>query len=497
MNIFQEHRNRQIIPRWLPFKYRCFLTPTDSINKDYVNGMISEYELIIKAKKWQEHKKIEYAIDLLSSAHIAKGDLNTTVKEAALYTVKNSNTIVNNVIEIANLILKGFKEISIDHMETINSIKQKIHHLKRETRSNYRDPFIFLDIAFYYTLLAQNDVAEKNVRIALIIGRHNSYVLRAASRFYLHYKNDPEESLHILRNSPLTPKYPELLSSEIAISEAFKLKSPFIGRGKKQLFLVDTHPYLLSELAGTIGTLELSSYSLSNARKAFRIASKCPTENTVAQIKWLGDKVPISFPKIDKFHIKAAFEADSISLYRKEKFKDCLIASKKWLAYQPFSSKAAMWAASIASVALEDFKTSIDILKRAIISSPNSFTLRNNLAYSYASMNKVKEATEEINKIKEKNLTDTDKVVALATLGLINYRKGNTLDGYDLYTKAINKFRQLGDSNLLLIAEIYHLREKINANIDIDRSEIRKVLRKAKKSGIKGHAVLAMFKKLS
>ncbi|MGH7494928.1 MAG: hypothetical protein ACREOO_21355 [bacterium] len=101
---------------------------------------------------------------------------------------------------------------------------------------------------------------------------------------------------------------------------------------------------MLAKLAGTVGTMELNSFSSQKAKKFFRIAAKCPDENTFAQLQWVSQR--FSFPAgiEEQCKPKAMFAADAIAHYRAERLGEALDSAIKWMRFQPFASRPAVFA---------------------------------------------------------------------------------------------------------------------------------------------------------
>ena len=490
MNIFEEEKNRQIIPRWLPFRETCKLIPPQAIDTSWMSRSVSPEALAIKRLEWNAHHHLIYAIDLVCSANLVGETNDSAVREAAAFILQESET-TPTVRGVASLLLKRDAEpYSIDTV-AVPEIRQRIH-LLRKAAAGSRDPFLFLDLAFYYTLLAQNLKAVRCVGIALALGDDNPIVLRAAARFHLHADRSPEKALSLLRKASVTPYHPLLLASEISISEAFELKSPFRRIGGR-LLLADFHPWILAELAGTVGTLELNSQSTRRAKEAFRLAVRCPNENTLAQLQWISNRLSVPVNIEPSCRPEATFEADTIVHFRAEEYGQALDSAVKWMRFQPFTARPAVLASFISSVALEDYDTSIALLREALIASPDSFTLRNNLVFALASKGQTEEAFESMRPVDTGRLSPKDAAVASATLGLIAFRRGETEQGREFYSAASREFGRLGDKHHAIVAEVFWAREEHLARTKQSAEVVARALSKSK--NLKGFKVVEQLKR--
>jgi tetratricopeptide (TPR) repeat protein len=490
MNVFEEHKNRQIIPRWLPLGETCKLIPPDAIDTSWMLSPLSLDALAAKREAWRDNRHLVYAIDLVCSANLIGEISDTEIFEAASFILEGSE-VAPTVRDVALRILKRDIEPYSIAALSLSEIRQRIHLLRKKAPGS-RDPFLFLDLAFNYSLSAQNVKAARCVEVALALGDNNPIVLRAAARFYLHAHRSPDRALHLLRAAALTPHHPLLVASEISISEAFGIKSPFRKIGR-QLLSADVHPWLLTELAGTIGTLEVNSQSIRRAKDAFRLASKCPNENSLAQMRWISNRCSIPLSMEASCKPDATFEADAIAHYRAEEFQGALDAAVKWMRFQPFSARPAILASFVASVALEEYDTAATLINEALVASPDSFILRNNLAFALASMGRVEDALQALMQVDRARVSPTDAAVADATLGLISFRRGEIERGRELYKAAISAFERLGDRRRAVVAEVFWAREECLASTAQSNEAVARVLPKSK--DFKGFKVLERLKR--
>jgi len=257
----------------------------------------------------------------------------------------------------------------------------------------------------------------------------------------------------------------------------------------------DFHPWTLAELAGTIGTLELNSQSTRRAKEAFRLAARCPNENTLAQLQWISNRLSVPVNIEASCRPEATFEADAIAHFRAEEYEQALDSAVKWMRFQPFTTRPADLASFISSVALEDYNTSIALLKEALVASPDSFILRNNLVFALASKGQTEEAFESMRHVDTGRLSPKDAAVASATSGLIAFRRGEIERGRGLYSAAIRDFGRLGDKHRAVIAEVFWAREEHLARTKQSAEVVASALSKSKH--LKGYKVVEQLKRIT
>jgi len=456
-------KDRQVIPRWHTYPLARWLGVTKfhaigpkkrSLDEDYGE----------RVRAWQEMGKISHASDLVGNALVLNNFDDQIATEAAEFILRNRPHATEPLIEVTTTFLRlarnePFPLPDIILPEDTKKFHIAIANIKKRTREYPRNPILWMDLAFYYSTLGQNKAADNAVKVALSLNKENRYLLRSSSRFYIHNKT-PDKALSFLRKSSVGQHDPWLLAAEIAISDI--LSSPS-KRHKTAKDLVVSHSipqYHLSELASVLGTIELKNGSWKRGKKLFAFALEDPTENVVAQAIFLnsllGDPIIILRPE----HLPDSYEAQTRVRFQKGDFQGSLEAAKKWFAYQPFSSRPAVAASYIASVALGRFEEASRIAKMGQAASPDEFMLKNNRAFSLASLGKTEEAKKVLETVFESKLPEPEKNVLAATRGVIEFREGNFEQGRKYYKTAIDSFKRHKDMRAEAVAKFFWAREE-------------------------------------
>ena len=288
-DIFDE--NRRLIPRWHTFKMaKAFrglmatrpLTPSIKLAKERHDKKLNDWKIFEAVPFAVEYLASSYALNEFSSSHAIR---------AAQFLLKRSDCVSSFVIELAQSFMNlanalPEKNDTSGHLSKKEDFNKGISLMKKEVRSYPRDHIRWIDLAFFYSAIGQNHKSEKCTEIALALNSENRFVLRSSSRFFLHI-DKPEKALYFLRKSANAKTDPWLIACEISISDSFRIKPQHIKRGKQALESPDLSPFSKSELAGTIGTLEIFNGALKKGKKLFKSALIDPTENTIAQAVWL------------------------------------------------------------------------------------------------------------------------------------------------------------------------------------------------------------------
>jgi len=463
MNSFEEERNRQIVPRWLPWRAACRQVPFDALIQSPLEGLVDDARFSKTRARWATECSRVNAADLVLTAFLS-GRLTDADAVVALKYLRSLDLDPHSTL---GLVAVGLTEESLalqpqaarQQDEDPRSI---IARVRATLDSHARDPLAYLDLAYAHSLLMQNTQAEKNLRVALALAPEHPLILRSAARFLLHIaeRGDPGQSLHLLRKARAVRHDPGVLAAEIAISEAFSLRSRNRKLGSSLAFSKDFHPFAVSELAGTIGTLEANHGSRKRAREALEVSARCPTENSLAQIEWISPRVGIEI-EAPADCAATPYEAQTLALFRDHDYDRALSAAVAWSEYQPLSSRPALTASHLASTWLDDHETSVQVLRAAVQYSPDSFALRNNLAFALASSGRLSEASDELGVTERLRLSPGDEAVRCATRGLLAFRAHDHEEGRRLYIEAESRFRSLRDPARHALAKVFHAREEI------------------------------------
>src|SRR5262249_9089606 len=150
--------------------------------------------------------------------------------------------------------------------------------LKAQRLSQPRNAFVWIDLARLYVLLGQSKPAEQAIKIALALAPYDRFILRSASRFYLH-TSDAEKGLALLRTNARTPEDPCLIAAELAVSTVLEKTPKFVTGAQNILNNGAAAPFHTSELACALGGLEMAAGKSRKANKLFETSLRAPTEN--------------------------------------------------------------------------------------------------------------------------------------------------------------------------------------------------------------------------
>lgn len=474
-NLF-EHKDRRVVPNWRSFGKTTVLGELNSIllesSVDNIETSIDEYII-----DWQLSRTVIHAADLLSAAIVNNKKENQTVKEAATFILKNENKSSKSQISLACQILNKtedkdlssrFNEVNLDNLPALIN-PEPVHEKIRVTKDmiNYfpYNPILYVELARFYSIIGQENKSIRAMQTALHLAPNNRFVLRSATRLFAHVNTDDEhlEYIHdLLRKNPMTAVDPWLTSAEISIATIRDRTSRFIKKGVDLINSKNISPLNYTELASSIGTVELLYGGHRKSRDLFKKALIKPNDNSLAQIEWASTKDTQLDIDPALFDVKMNFEALALDNFQNDNFDLALDNAAKWFIDMPFSKRPIMFGSNLATTILKDQKKSISFLNAGLISHPNDPQLINNLAYSLALDNKAEEAFDQLNKIR--NAADYDDVTNIcltATKGLAFFRSGFAEPGRQLYLEAIEETSRIKNRELNWIAILNYAREEI------------------------------------
>ena len=475
-NLF-EHKDRRVVPNWRSFGKTTALGELNSFQAES-NFPAQETSIEDYIIDWQINKTVIHAGDLLSAAIVNNQRSGKAVIEAADFILQNQAEATKSQISLANNILnkpverdltEGFKEVTLDTLPSLinpEPIRAKIKETKKLLLSFSQNPILYVELSRYYSILGQEENSIKAMKTALHLAPNNRFVLRCATRLFAHYQNDSNDHLNYihryLRKSPLTLVDPWLASAEISIATIKKTTSKFIKKGIELVNSKNISPFNFTELASSLGTVELLFGGTKKSRDFFSKSLISPNDNSLAQIEWASTKDKQLEIDPSKFEVKMNFEALALDSFQNLDFDSALDNAAKWFIDMPFSKRPIMFGSNLASTILKDQAKSISLINAGLISHPNDPQLINNFAYALALDNRPEEAFKQLQKIKdESEIDEVTSICLMATRGLSFFRSGFPDIGRQFYLEAIEKTKEIKNQSLNLIAILNYAREEI------------------------------------
>lgn len=325
------------------------------------------------------------------------------------------------------------------------------------TRLHPRDPLAWVELALQQTIGSHAKAAQRSMAVALELAPNNRHVLRSAARLHLHLR-DPQRAHEIIARNEATRFDPWLIAAEIAFAELAERPSRFAKTGKHMLGELTFLPRHLTELAGSVATLELANGNRRGSRKTFVQSLMDPTGSALAQGEWVTPFLGADLVPLGRLGTTPeASEALAFHLYRVGKYSEVADACETWAISDPFSIRPYEFGAATAGI-IEDYARAVEFAMRGLQLRPHSPELINSAAFALASLDRTADATDILRQLRDP-LAPRFRHIAEANRGLIAFREGDLQGGRDRYRRAAEGFAREGFPQLSARAQIYLARE--------------------------------------
>ena len=388
---------------------------------------IADNSLVQEIADWKKHQTIGHASDLIGAAlveeklHEAKDAVEFLLDDR----VKASPLAKKLAIRSKHL-LDGTK-YTAPPPSSQRELQNQISKLRQLLHEEPKNPIQWVDLSRTYASLGQYKQSTHCMNIAVNLAPNNRFVLRSASRLWIHV-NQNDKAYYILVRSDRTPHDPWLLAAEIAVGLAAEKKPKFVKKAQNILTSDKFPPSHISELASSIATLEWNNGAERKSRKLFRQSLIQPTENSIAQAVWVSGKEDLIDLDNDHLQRADAHEAKARNFYFDEVWDQAVEQCKRWQTDEPFSTRPGRLGTYIASVILENFNEAHQIATTALAANPKDPGLLNSSAYALINLGKHEEAEQKLSQIPDtKNIEHM--IPKFATTGLLQYRKNNIQEG--------------------------------------------------------------------
>jgi hypothetical protein len=463
-------KKRNVIPRWRDFKQTLQLgelTPLTKGKQAY-GEPISQLFHQDKIYDWNTEKSVKHAIELLNSSIILDDQENSLKAASYLQSSKQATKPLKDVS--ATIIYPVDRDTAFEQLLNLEEfdkiIGAKIKHLRQCLDHNPYNSISWIELARLFLIIGKEQAAERCILVATQLAPDNRYISRIGSRFFTH-TGDYKKAKQILKANIAFKYDPWLLSADIGISSLANKSSFNIKIGRELITSQNYSHFDLNELLSALATEELNSGSAKNSKRLFTQSLINPNDNSLAQAVWaqkhitdldLNQRIFDKTPNI--------FEAKAYQFFYGKSWGSALSSTVQWFIDQPFSRDPAAFGSFIATSLLEKYDEGIKICKYGLKATPTDFTLLNNLTFAYLKNGNAKDAQQTLSKINAESLDDQQRVVYLATKGLLLYKIGQPDAGEILYKEASSLAGRTKNKKLQLLADFHHLSVQIELQND-------------------------------
>ena len=466
MSAFAKDIKRRLVPRWRFVKNTNSSSEFASTPRKMYLQVLDKQFLQQKLIEWEQTPNYGNAIDLIICG-VGGGWLDE-VKPATRYLEQYRNEFSTQTDSLVQYVLQKTETVfnlnscprsTFEREQSILKIVQsEIATTRRILRFDYRNPLAWLDMALGYTILGQRKQAQTSIDHALYLAPEHRQVLRSAIRYYIHI-GDIERAHALLKKNPRTKFDPWLVATELAVARVAGQSPTFVRVGRK---LVESGlpPEHLTELHSAIGTLEFQDGALRQARRSFRASLVEPTDNTVAQARWMRRHLREIDINEEAFNLPLNFEARCWRDFENGQWENAQKECLNWLDDELFSSRPATLGSYIGLTLTAEFELARKCAEIGIKADSNDITLRNNLTVALSYCGEIENAIDTFAKISIQNLGNLPKYAYIATLGLLHFRIGDIKSGRKCYDQA----KEIAPNSAKSRLDFFWVREEINAN---------------------------------
>lgn len=450
---------RFVVPRWRPFRATRALGELDH-PRIGAEQTLSDAEDSPDTHRFEESPGLHMASDVLDQALNRPGTPNEALPAARFVLgAANAPPDMRRLAQMIEGRVRGLTPDADDRDLDLPEPAAQVRHWRRSLRRFPRNPTAWMDLALAQTIGGDLNRARRSVITALALAPHNRFILRSASRFFVHIA-DPERAKAILTTAATQSGDPWLMAAEIATSQISGRASTLILPARRTLQARQFLPAHASELACAVASLDLGSGNDKRARKFLYQALEDPTENTVAQAEFESRRSRISVPETLVAQ-EGRFEAQALDFASRSLWTQSISAAQQWQADQPFAPDPAMYLSYIAAVRLEDYETARRAAAIGFVANPHSSMLANNLAFALANLGDWEMASQTLERIAEGSLKPPEVPVVSATQGLVAFRAGDPERGRLLYSAAVAEASRQSATDQAAFAATYWAREEL------------------------------------
>jgi tetratricopeptide (TPR) repeat protein len=480
MAVIYEIKERRVIPNWRDFKRTLQLGELGQSNKA-VNPILLDLERPMQ--DWNEIKNLGSAADLINASFVS--DINNpTVQEAISYVNENKSKASSSLLGLIKIIesntdspapISSNSLLEVD-VDTINEFQafinnktfhKVINRTKNKSKTEIRNPIVWVELARLYAMRGHEHKAEKSILAALHLAPNNRFVLRSATRFFIH-KERFDKALFYLRKAESLKNDPWLISAHIATSSIMGRFSPLIKDGVRLVNSDNYSDYDITELTSSLGTLEFKDGSFKKAKGFFEKSMRMPNDNSLAQLEWVSkDEHRFQINPFNYDKVINPFEARALEMYERGDWKNAFYNSIKWFLDMPYTKRPVLLGSYIADSLLQDKHAAILLCEVGLQANPHDPTLLNNMVYSLAAANitdRLDQYVRQMMDVDIHSLPNESKITYQATLGLVALKKGEIEFGVNLYKQAIKNATNIKNDYLKNLATANLTRELIVIN---------------------------------
>ncbi|WP_219928149.1 tetratricopeptide repeat protein, partial [Arthrobacter sp. HMWF013] len=219
MSATKPGEDRQVVPRWRTFRSTLSTRELHPTSPSPPKAPTPELDRL--RTEFRLHKTLYVAADLLA-ALVANRLLGDEVDEVSDYISANESAplLLRRGIDQRRLRAvapqPGYAEV--DGLGIKDTAKADVARIRKTLNEQPRNAVARVDLALAHAILGNAAKAERQINAALALAPDNRFVLRSASRFFVHV-DEPDQAHWILSQSSRTIEDPWLLSAHLSTAQ--------------------------------------------------------------------------------------------------------------------------------------------------------------------------------------------------------------------------------------------------------------------------------------
>ena len=451
--MLDDQRPRRVVPRWRP----SWVTATNaearstSAPRKQTEGSKSREDLEVshKIQEFQVLQSVPVAAELMFLASATGNEV--AARQAAELILANQERIG------AKQLVKSAKQVlNADGPNQQESFSQDfVRHARTLLGIDYRNPVLLIDTARELTVRRHERTALRYVRAAVAMAPNSRFVIRAATRYYLHI-GEHEVAHELLRESPLLASDPWIQASEVAVATVRGKTSNLVRQTVRKLCDAKQVGAEMTELASAAGTVELLSGSNKKAKILFKHALSNPNDNSLAQAEWAAAKLNLVVGD-QALMTPMSYEANSHNAYRRLQNAEAIDHAVKWAKDEPFASRP--MDAQCYLLSLEGrYSEALEAAKIAHDLDGDEAGPTLNLLFAQIQAGDLDESMESFLRLSKHPDIKSHATHYYANGGALAYALGYFEQARELYKRAIRTARTRGEPNTEGLARAFFAR---------------------------------------
>ena len=203
--MFLEEHNRRVLPRWRDFDTTLKLGELSNVKVPEPVSTDDRKIVTRRALEWRNSPTIWHAADLLNSAFVI--GIEEESREAAEFILSNRSAAPAPLVSLAKQCARQIHSGNVARAE--EQLSKLLHDVRVRLSDEPRNAIQWVELSRLYMLAGDSARALKAMTVAASVGPNSRFVVRCASRLFLHFR-DAGRALSIIRNAMGAKKDPWL-----------------------------------------------------------------------------------------------------------------------------------------------------------------------------------------------------------------------------------------------------------------------------------------------